>query len=327
MDNNSAVRFFKFDRINDFLRSISFEGELYQLFRQGEFAFRGHASDKYRLVPSALRPEFKQRLNQFSLSGEYSERTNSEYFQIMKEYIILRDFYKYCDKRGLVIEDVDRIRKNYLNNAILEMMRIDEYWLPYDLWSLAALAQHYGLPTRLLDWTHDFYIALYFAVEDFLENRKVPEGTDHIEIWALNIYDICSNYLNDFPLKLVHPIYYGNPNLEAQQGLFTLWQIRKNFTHENKDGIVEMDLDSSVNSSPLDELLMEQKGLDSNRPLLSCIQLPINSAKAIYKHITSLGYNASRIYPGYQGVAKTLIHDYFLKEDLLKELPEVILFR
>jgi hypothetical protein len=115
-----------------------------------------------------------------------------------------------------------------------------------DDWEILFLMRHYGMATRLLDWTSVFGTAVYFAL-------RRAEPTDEPHIWILNPYklnednkdsgvrdflapkyinenedysDMLTDYKNpgmgwNHPFAL-YPLTRWNARLHAQRGYFTI---------------------------------------------------------------------------------------------------------
>ena len=105
-------------------------------------------------------------------------------------------------------------------------------------WETLFLARHHGLPTRLLDWTSNPLVALYFAASHQSDDiaRSAPAGRQRKldvdgTVWAISRREADHDSIDVLvegpsPLdirgiRLVYPVN-PSPRITAQSGVFTL---------------------------------------------------------------------------------------------------------
>ncbi len=185
------------------------------------------------------------------------------------------------------------------SNTLLEyekklLTRFKERSVPYlqhrieDVWELLFLMQHYGMPTRLLDWTENPFISLFFALSSA---NKDAQGnyTEDAAVWILspskwngNVFSnisysggamspsesTVSSYKPNTEANLMHenPVailgIHNSPRIVAQRGSFCLFgksltpmeEIYENGTFE-QDTLKKIEIPSSEIQNLLDKLV------------------------------------------------------------------------
>jgi FRG domain len=259
------------------------------------WVFRGQENSKWDLSTSFERGANNKAINNYNWLYPYTER------HIIRQFI--------------------RRASNFIQNPPSN----DNYleWL--------SIIQHYGGPTRLLDFTNSFYTSAFFALETVKDNCA---------IWAINTNKLESNLkfsrtkqneekcifvnkhlrnekqkIDDFSLVLSVEPHRMNERLAAQQGLF-LFQtnICTSFMHNLSAGCEKpQDMIKRTGITKVDEKTKILELLNS--PTIIKIIISKSSQKEALDDLKSMNITAATLFPGLDGFARSLHYELGLLQD------------
>jgi len=176
-------------------------------------------------------------------------------------------------------------------------------------WHWLALAQHHGLPTRLMDWTYSPYAALHFATENIY--RYDTDGV----IWAVN-YEKINTYLPDIPKAIIGRVgsnsFTGEMLLQAYPSLDALDQTDEEFVIIFEVASLDQRI---VNQFALFSMMSAADGvlsdwLEKYPELYFRIKIPAEMKWEIRDRLDQANINERVLFPGLQGLSKWLKRHY-----------------
>lgn len=276
----------------DALREISRDSTVGT--RPDRWAFRGQWNAEWRLTPTAFRPGVRLTYELQIHSHDANPADVDSYEQKNAEFFTIFEFLRLADAVGLRVPGdhpifrTNRVFTNVVGHITCGLDR----WPPDDVLQLLAIAQHHGVPTRLLDFTYRWAVAAFFAAVPSREPLHSPLH-DRLAVWALDIDHVYFSAEREERVRIVTVPRATNANLHAQHGFFVYDARRRRGD--------PVEIDQIIADHLLNGVLADQ-GL----PPLIKITAPTSSAREILSLLELDGIDDAHLRPSFDTVVAEL---------------------
>lgn len=189
---------------------------------------------------------------------------------------------------------------------------LKEEHLPTTLLEWFSMIQHFGAPSRLLDFTKSPYVAAYFAFE------QASEDYENIAIWVINKNFFYQKSLYYFEKKIDDPssknyafndetfekVFNKSKEIDFNC-LFPVEPLNINQRYHLQQSIF-------VCQGNAHKPLLEQLGFlqGSAEKAITKITIPINQKKTAIRDLIKMNITRATLFPGLDGFAQSLLMKY-----------------
>ena len=211
--------------VKEFLDYLLPSADHWRSAKRGDLAYRGQSSSIWQLVPRAFR---RRELARHGHDASDSE-LRRVVAQARAEFHAVHEFVKAADAAGLRITEAGGRLLEEEPSHVFGGSDWEYSWPQEELLEIIALAQHYGVPTRLLDFTEDPLVAAYFAASSAWDEQRqgLVEGhANYLAVWVIDLRFVraINRIVHRYPERIaeVRVPRFNNPYLRAQFGFFLI---------------------------------------------------------------------------------------------------------
>ena len=194
---------------------------------------------------------------------------------------------------------------------------LDQKNRPTNLIEDISLMQHFGVPTRFLDFTYSPYVAAYFAFE------KESKNTKHVAIWAIDKQALWSKvtsmlygfFKEKLDFSKIH--YIDNDmfnSIFTKNNLDIIFKIEPFLVNERY--LAQHSAFVSVGNSS--KPFMEQISFlgDELSKIMYKFKLPYKIRNEVLEDLNKMNINPQTLFPGLEGFAKNINFKFSLEKDI-----------